>query len=291
MKRIGLLVVALGVLLVSSCTSAAPAPPTATPLPTPDHSILAIDKRKEAPVEAQESIVYTLPGMDQVTIANIEYKEGLTMDVYYPPDFDFTHNLPVVILVNGFKDEEFQQWWSGCKLKDHGLFVSWAQLVAASGMIAISYETQNPNVDVRDLIDYTRANAPLLRVDGDRICLSGRSSTPQTALVALTITSAEYRDSLVCAVFLYGDLSIGGNLGERLPPDTAFLIVKGGRDDHGVNGSIDLFVEKAREAGFPVEFIEYEDGVHGYDAQQDTDESREIIKRTLEFIKMHLFEE
>ena len=71
-----------------------------TPVPTPDHSILASDKRKDTP--DQSSVVYTLPEMDQITLANIEYKDGLTMDIYYPLDFDFTQNLPVVIFVNGF---------------------------------------------------------------------------------------------------------------------------------------------------------------------------------------------
>ena len=156
--------------------------------------------------------------MDQVTLANVEYKDGLTMDVYYPPDFDFTQNLPVVIFVNGFVDDEIRQE-IGCKLKDAGIHISWAQLVAASGMVAM------------------------------------------------------------------------WDLRERLPPDTAFFIVKGGRDDTGLNPSIDRFVEKAREANISVEFVDYEDGIHGFDIWQDTDESREIVKQTVEFMKTHLFEE
>ena len=212
------------------------------------------------------------------------------MDVYYPPDFDFTQNLPVVIFVNGFVDDEIRQE-IGCKLKDAGIYISWAQLVAASGMVAIAYETEIPPSDIRGLINYTQANGSWLRVDKDRICLWASSANPQMALVALTDTSAEYRDSLVCAVFLYGDLSSSWDLRERLPPDTAFFVVKGGRDDTGLNPSIDRFVEKAREANISVEFVEYEDGIHGFDVWQDTDESREIVKQTVEFMKTHLFEE
>jgi hypothetical protein len=43
-----------------------------------------------------------------------------------------------------------------------------------------------------------------------------------------------------------------------------------------------IFVE---EAGAPVTYIEYEDGEHGFDSQQKTPESAEIIARTLQYMK------
>ena len=256
-----------------------------TPVPTPDHSILASDKRKDTP--DQSSVVYTLPEMDQITLANIEYKEGLTMDIYYPLDFDFTQNLPVVIFVNGFVDEEFQKMF-GSKLKDSGVYISWGQLVAASGMIAITYETHDPDVDIHDLLNYTQANGSWLRVDKDRICLWASSASPPTALIALTDTSAEYHDSLACTVIYYGiipPVSV-----DDLSADIPLFIVKAGKDDAFLNIKLDKFVEKAREANIPLEFVDYEDGIHGFDVWQDTDESREIIKQTLEFMKTHLQE-
>ena len=256
-----------------------------TPVPTPDHSILASDKRKDTP--DQSSVVYTLPEMDQITLANIEYKDGLTMDIYYPLDFDFTQNLPVVIFVNGFVDEEFQKMF-GSKLKDSGVYISWGQLVAASGMIAITYETHDPDVDIHDLLNYTQANGSWLRVDKDRICLWASSASPPTALIALTDTSAEYHDSLACTVIYYGiipPVSV-----DDLSADIPLFIVKAGKDDAFLNIKLDKFVEKAREANIPLEFVDYEDGIHGFDVWQDTDESREIIKQTLEFMKTHLQE-
>jgi dienelactone hydrolase len=286
MKRVGLFVVALGVFLVSSCTPAAPAPPTATPLPTPDHSILAVEVRKSTP--DQSFVVYNLPGMDQVTLANIEYKDGLTMDVYYPPDFDFTQDLPVVIFVNGFVDEEIKQM-IGCKLKDSGIYISWGQLVAASGMIAATYETQTPKTDIHDIINYTRAHASWLRVDSDRICLWSSSANPATALIALTDASAEYRDSLTCAVIYYGVTPSG--YADALSTDVPLFVVRAGKDDVSLNRDLDRFVERAREANIPLEFVDYEDGIHGFDVWQDADESREIVKQTVEFMKSHLFEE
>ena len=272
------------VLLLAGC-GGTPAEPTTTPIPIPDHSILATDKRKDTP--DQSSVVYTLPEMDQITLANIEYKDGLTMDIYYPLDFDFTQNLPVVIFVNGFVDEEIQKM-IGCKLKDSGIYISWGQLVAASGMIAIAYETHDPDVDIHDLVNYTRANGPRLRVDKDRICLWACSDNFRTALIALTDTSAEYHDSLACAVIYYGVTP--PFYAYDLSADIPLFIVKAGKDDASLNRQLDQFVEIALEANIPLEFVDYEDGIHGFDVWQDTDESREIIKQTLEFMNTHLQE-
>jgi len=256
-----------------------------TPVPTPDHSILASDKRKDTP--DQSFVVYTLPEMDQITLANIEYKDGLTMDAYYPLDFDFTQNLPVVIFVNGFVDEEIEKM-IGCKLKDSGVYISWGQLVAASGMIAIAYETYDPDVDAHDLINYIQANESWLRIDKDRICLWSSSANLPTALIALTDTSTEYHDSLACAVIYYGVTP--PVYADDLSADIPLFIVKAGTDDASLNRQLDQFIEKARAANIPLEFVDYEDGIHGFDVWQDTDESREIIKQTLEFMKTHLQE-
>ena len=103
----------------------------------------------------------------------------------------------------GSVDEEFQKMF-GTKLKDSSPIISWGQLVAASGMIAIAYETPDPDVDIHDLLNYTRANGSWLRVDKDRICLWASSANLRTSLIALTDTSAEYHDSLACAVIFYG---------------------------------------------------------------------------------------
>lgn len=264
----------LTVLLLTGC-GGTPDESTTTPIPTPDHSILASDKL--TPV--QSFVVYTLPEMDQITLANIEYKDGLTMDIYYPLDFDFTQNLPVVIFVIGFVDN---------KLKDTEIYISRGQLVAASGMIAIAYETHDPDVDTHDLINYIRANESWLRIDKDRICLWSSSANAPTALIALTDTSTEYHDSLACAVIYYG--VIPPVYADDLSADIPLFIVKAGTDVASLNRQLDQFVEKARAANIPLEFVDYEDGIHGFDVWQDTDESREIIEQSLEFMKTHLQE-
>ena len=271
------------VILFSVGCNAIPGEPTPSPFPTPDHSILASDMRKDSPEKS--SVVYTLPEMDQVTVANVEYKDGQTMDVYYPPNFNFDQNLPVIIFVNGFRDEELQEM-VGASLKDTGIYISWSQLVAAAGMSAVTYEANDPEVDIHDLINYVQADASRLRIDKDRICLWSSSANTTIAVIALTDPNTEYHDSLACGVIYYGVTPL--IFAEDFSADIPLFIVKAGKDDNNLNLSLDFFVDAAREANVPLEFVEYEDGIHGFDARQDTDDSREIVRQTLEFMKTNL---
>lgn len=287
---IGLLLTVF-VILLSGCGAlvAEPTPtpiPTLTPMPTPDHSILAADMRKDSPEKS--SVVYTLPEMDQITVANVAYKDVLTMDVYYPQNFSFDQNLPVVIFVNGFPDEVAAEML-GAGLKDTGIYISWGQLVAAAGMSAITYEVAEPDVDIYDLISYVQANAAQLRLDKDRICIWSSSGNTPTAVVALTDSSRAYRDSLACAVLYYGYTPPTIDP-DGLSADIPWFIVKAGTDDPSLNLKLDNFIRKIRAAEVPLELVEYEDGIHGFEVWQDTDESREIIQQTIEFMKTNFQE-
>lgn len=57
----------------------------------------------------------------------------------------------------------------GIKLKDSGQYVSWGQLAAASGLIAITYEATQPEKNIYSVLAYVRKNARTLQIDGDRM--------------------------------------------------------------------------------------------------------------------------
>jgi acetyl esterase/lipase len=44
-------------------------------------------------------------------------------------------------------------------------------------------------------------------------------------------------------------------------------------------------VEEARRLGARVELLEHPEGRHGFDTLNDDDRSREIIRRTLDFVR------
>jgi acetyl esterase/lipase len=70
--------------------------------------------------------------------------------------------------------------------------------------------------------------------------------------------------------------------GDGLPPT---LVAKAGRDNALLNESIDRYVEEARKLGARVELQEHPEGRHGFDTLNDDDRSREIIRRTLAFVR------
>src|SRR5205085_6393264 len=93
----------------------------------------------------KKRVVYQLPGLEAVTIRrDVEYRAAdvgaLTMDIYYPPDFQSGARLPAVVFVSGYPDLGFQKML-GCKLKEMESYISWGQITAASGLVAITYST------------------------------------------------------------------------------------------------------------------------------------------------------
>jgi len=279
--------------VLASCAPVAPSPATDTPIPATDAALptstaptaglqLAADKLRLSGL--QNPVLFTLPGMDRVMVDNVPYKEGSTLDVYYPPDFDPNVPAPAVIFVFGISDSSALTM-AGSTFKEMGQYISWGQLVAASGLIGVTYEvTSEPRVDIHDAITYVWENGPALGINPDRFCLWASSSHSIAALGVLTDTTSDYRGSLACGVIYYGDTRTINPLRSDVP----LFIVEAGQDSAGTNRRIEEFVDEAKSVGVEVEFVIYPDGLHGFEVEQDTDDTQDIVKRTLEFLATHL---
>jgi hypothetical protein len=276
---------------VPSATVQAASPTTTTaPLPMPSATAqAALDPRQQLmlakdkpPAQMfQGRVFHQVDDMDRVPFANMPFKDKLTTDIYYPPDANPDNKLPVVIFVNGVGDTRLPD-----PLKDSEQYISWGQLTAASGMIAVTYESVETYDDTLALIDFLVANADQLGIDSSRVLLWACSANLPTALRVLMNTSASYQPSLRGAVFYYGIMEGEGDLPTTVP----LLVVKSGKDSAGINSTIDAFVARARSQNVPLEFVEYADGVHAFDVRQDTDETRAIVQQTLNFMTQKLLE-
>lgn len=143
--------------------------------------------------------------MDAVTIRrDIEYRVTdagiLTMDLYHPTDWKSGARIPAVVFVSGYSDVGFQKML-GCKLKEMESYISWAELTAASGMVAITYSATGPAADIHALLQYVRQNAASLGIDENRIGVWACSGNVPNALSVLMHEDREY---LKCAVLCYG---------------------------------------------------------------------------------------
>ena len=123
-------------------------------------------------------VVYKVAGMENVKVVrDIDYaKSGdpyRKMDVYLPPALRKADRKPAVLFIHGGTSEQYTP-------KDWGIFTSWGRLVAASGLVGVTFThrlgfpktaLEDGAADVQSAIDYVRQNASSLNIDKDRICL------------------------------------------------------------------------------------------------------------------------
>ena len=255
-------------------------------------------------------VVYKSPGEDAVTIRrDVEYRANdagvQTMDIYYPPGSKSEARIPAVVFVSGFSDLGFQKV-VGCKLKEMESYISWGQLTAASGLVAITYTNREPAADIQALLQYVRQNAPSLGIDESRI---GVWACSGNAPMALSVLMQEDRDYLKCAVLCYGfmldhegstsvaelaktfgfvNASAGKSVND-LSQDIPLFIVRAGLDEiPHLNETIDSFLVKALACNLPITFANHAAAQHSFDVLHDSETSREIIRQILAFMRFHL---
>ena len=255
-------------------------------------------------------VVYQISGMDAVTIRrDAEYRATdngvLTMDLYYPPDSESGSRIPAIVVVAGYPDPGFQKM-IGCKFKEMGSSVSWGQLAAASGLVAINYTNREPESDLHALLRYVRDNANSLGIDETRIGLWASSGNVPLALSVLMHSATDY---LRCAALCYGyTLDLEGSTGvaetarmfgfvnpcagksiDDLPQDVPLFIVRAGQDGlPHLNETLDRFLAKALTCNLPVTFVNHPDAPHAFDLLHDSETSREIVRQILAFLRFHL---
>ncbi len=271
-----------------------------------------METHANAEEDAKLSIVYKVPGMENVIIKKeIEYfaEQGtsLTVDMYYPPRFKFESNLPAVLYIFGYSNDAAKKLGGG-RLKDWSWPQSWGKLIAASGMAALIYETDSPEKDLNILLQFFQDRGDEFCIDKNRLGIYSCSANVPTALVNCM---DETKKCFRCAAFYYGYFLMTDtedipeieslskkmgfstpqlNAGSELRDDLPLLIVRAGLDNvPHLNSTIDHFISKAISQNLPINFINYPKGQHGFDAYDDNDQSREIIKKTIDFWKFHLF--
>ena len=146
---------------------------------------------------AMKKVVYRIPGMESAVVRRDAPfgtgADGVTMDRYYPLDAAHGARLPAVIVVLGYPPRTPNPL--GCQFKEMEWSVSWGQLIAASGMVAIFYTNREPEADLCALLHHVRQNAESLGIDERRI---GLLATSGNAPVALSTLMQEAR-CLKCA--------------------------------------------------------------------------------------------
>ena len=184
-------------------------------------------------------------------------------------------------------------------------FDSWARLIAASGLVGITYANTDPG-DVYNVLNYIQQNAASLGIDGNRMGVWACSGHGPNAL---SVLMEHGRDGLACAVLAYPyTLDLGGSMRvasaakqfgfvtpaagkslDDLPHDLPLFVARAGRDQMpGLNDALDQFAAAALAINLPLTLVNHATGPHAFDLFDDTRSSHEIVKQMLAFFRFHL---
>ncbi len=254
-------------------------------------------------------MVLSVPGMDAVNARrDLVYKtaddQPLHMDVYSPPGP--VSPRPTVILIHGGPVPRIGA-------KNMGSYISCGELLAASGFVAVAFNHRflaqgrivDAGADVADLVAHVRQSAGALGVDPERLALWAFSGGGPF----LTAPLRERPEWLRAVVAYYAALDLGrrppaddGTVsdevrrtysaigavarGARSAPPT--LVARAGLDSAWLNEGIDRFIQTALENGVTLDVLNHPNGRHGFDILDDDPRSKQIIRRTVDFLRDHL---
>jgi acetyl esterase/lipase len=274
----------------------------------------AAERERQFQEMISRGVVYRVKGMDKVELRNdVTYKRvengRLLADIYLPRPRSREAKVPAVVFIHGGVGGEVP-----VKPKDWGPYRSWGELVAASGLAAVTFNHRlgfpNPQLtkaesDLEELLSFLRENAEYFHIEKDKICLVAFSAGGPL----LSMAMRDRPPSIRCLVSYYNFLDIQqtehhkqfesaetlkrfspitylGPEAKRIPP---MLIARAGRDEIPMlNDSIDRFVQAAIAKNAPVTFLNHPSGPHGFDTRTPDARSREILKTTIDFLKWHL---
>lgn len=255
-------------------------------------------------------IVYEVPGMKSVRVKkNLVYKRAgesdLQMDVYSPKTS--RGRLPAVLFVHGGRIPPNLLTTP----KDWAVYVSFGELMAASGFVGVNFNHRfhtweslaDSQADVMDAMKYVRDNAATLGVDPEKIVLWTISAggiflsrplqerPPYLKSIVAYYTQLDLQTSRATTPATVSDETLRDfspvyhlekTAAGNLPP---MFIARAGLDNATLNAGLDRFVQVALNKNASVEVMNHATGHHGFDIEDNNDRSREILKRTIEFLK------
>src|SRR5688572_2734410 len=156
------------------------------------------------------------------------------MDIdFYPPSGVDRTDLSAVVIVSGFPDDGFRKR-TGTSFREMQSTISWAQRFAASGMVGVTYSSNDPASAIHDVLRELR---------GRRIGIWASSGNVPVALSALMHDAPE---PVACAVLCYGYMLDVAEAAATF----RFANPTAGRSIADVRPNVPLFVARAGQDQF-----------------------------------------
>jgi hypothetical protein len=253
-------------------------------------------------------VVYEMPNENSVIVrSELEFSgadgDPLSFDLYLPGAQAFPRPAAVV-LVEGFPDAGVQKM-VGCRFKDMQFTVSWATLLAASGLAGVAATNREPAGDFMALVEHLSSHAGALGIAEGAIGILATSGHAALGLSALMTGGP----AVACGVFLYPftmDLDEANGIAEMskrfgfvnacagrtlddLRTDVPMFFARAGQDGFPhLNASLDRLVTHGLARNLPLTLVNYPAGVHAFDLMDPSERSKAIVKQALSFVRQHL---
>jgi dienelactone hydrolase len=260
---------------------------------------------------ARRPVVMTLPGMDKVQVTkDLRYSDRtepqLAMDVYRPPGLKAADRRAAVIFIHGGGPP-------GAPMKEMGVYTSYGRLIAAQGLVAVTFTHRlgypktlilEGGQDVAAAIAYVRAHAAELNIDPGRLCLAAfsaggpmlspylRDAPGYIRCIVAYYPIAEIEDSAVHkasetpeTLAAWSPLRQLDKPGRKAP----MYLARAGHDEiPQLLGGLDRFIAEAVKRDYPITLANNPGAPHGFDITEPTPRTLEILDETFAFLKRHL---
>jgi dienelactone hydrolase len=229
-----------------------------------------------APRAGAQEPRFVLPAAGDVAVTtDVRYGSAdtfaLRMDVYRPAGATAARR-PALVFFNRAVGAEQRNSFNG-------FYPSWARAAASRGLVAIVPDLRGGNEarDFRSLVEYLVQNAARLGIDGDALAVYAGSGN---VYAALPIVQDGGVPAVRAAVMYYGTGPV-----TRFRLDLPLLWVRAGLDRPSVNQEIGRLAALAASQNAPVTLLNHATGYHAFEAFNDDDVTRDVIERTIDFVK------
>lgn len=247
---------------------------------------------------ATRKILLELPGMEAIASRTAAFAgsdgQPLPVEIYDPVRANPV--APAVVIVEGYADPGFAKFL-GCRFMEMAWSVSLARLIAASGLVAVTYANREPAADLDALLDHLAAHGSELRVDASRLGVWATSGHGPLALsrldrVACGVLSNAYLCDLPPATHVAdaaATFRFAAPAPAAFPGDTPLFLMRSGNDEMpGLNESLDRFVAQALARNAPITVANHPEAPHSFDLFHDSELTRHLLRQALAFLGSYL---
>jgi hypothetical protein len=237
---------------------------------------------------AARKILLQLPGMDAGADG-----QPLPLEIYRPANA--TSLMPAVVIVEGYPDPGFARFL-GCRFMDMEWSIGLGQLIAASGLAAVTYANREPIADLDSLLDHLAANGAALGMDAGRPGLWATSGHGPLAVsrvhrAACAVLSNPFTCDFTPATHV-ADAAAAFRFvapAARFPVDRPLFVIRSGQDEMpGLTESLDRFVAQALQLNAPLTVVNHPDAPHSFDLFHDSETTRHVLRAAFAFLRFHL---